>query len=111
MTAEHKVTVALDNHQYDILIGSDILQSDTAHQAVQSIVNGKKVVIITDTNVGAYHLNAASALLNIFAAEIITLSVPAGESKRLSLPLKQCQKKYWHMVLIDKLCWLRLVAA
>ena len=82
MTAQNKVTVALDSHQYDILIGSDILQSDAAHQAVQSIVTGKKVVIITDDNVGTYHLDAASALLSIFAAEIITLSVPAGEASK-----------------------------
>lgn len=82
MTAPHCIPVALGAHSYDILIGSNLLGAKDAQDAVKSVIDNRKVIVITDDVVGPHHLEAVSTLLRPFASELVCLSVPAGEASK-----------------------------
>ena len=86
----HQIRVGLGTDSYDILIGSRLLQSEQAHQAVERLVSGRKIVIITDHHVGEHHLKATRSLFTDYAAELHVITIEAGESSKSFACFEKC---------------------
>ena len=86
----HQIRVGLGTDSYDILIGSRLLQSELAHQAVERLVSGRKIVIITDHHVGEHHLKATRSLFTDYASELHVISIEAGESSKSFACFEKC---------------------
>ena len=74
------VNVQLPYHEYNILIGSGLLDQITSH--VGPMLNRKRVAVITDTTISALYL---TRLQQEFKNEMIdcdTLVLPCGEKSK-----------------------------
>lgn len=82
-THPQKVHVALAQHSYDVLIGSDLISRAGAR--IAPLLRQKRVVIITDDTVAALHLPRLLASFAETGIETEVISVIGGEeSKSLS---------------------------
>jgi shikimate kinase/3-dehydroquinate synthase len=77
-----RVTVALSQNQYDVLIGPHLLEH--AGAAIAPLLRHPRCVIITDSNVAGLHLQILQSSLTEVGVTHTVLIVPSGElSKNL----------------------------
>ena len=78
--------VTVPNHEYDILIGKNILNQ--AAESVKNVSNPAKIMIVTDENVNRFY---GERLINSLKqiAEVKTVVLPAGETTKSLDFLKQ----------------------
>ena len=74
------VNVALGTRSYDIAIGRGLLASLGAR--IAALRPGAKAVIVTDDNVGRYHLEPAEAALRHAGVASSRVIVPSGEASK-----------------------------
>ncbi len=77
---QKKLTVGLGNRAYDIVIGPDLI--DRAGEVLGQISANRHVVVVSDNNVAARHLNRLKAGLKTHARVIDHFEVPAGEASK-----------------------------
>ena len=75
------VTVDLPTEQYDILIDRG-LRADFGHHIRQVWPTKKRLVIVTDSNVGPLYLADTQARCEAVGFEVVPLTVPAGEESK-----------------------------
>ncbi len=78
--ATNLVRVELGDRSYDILIGAELLQQ--AGSRIAATVPGARIAIITDTNVGALHLDTLTAGLDEHDIDWLSIEIPAGEKSK-----------------------------
>ncbi|CAN1528595.1 AroB 3-dehydroquinate synthetase [Rhabdaerophilaceae bacterium] len=76
----HTVRVDLGGRSYDILIGRDLLADAGGH--IAAFAHGRRVLVITDENVGAIHLAPLVASLEGVGLVTLNLVLPAGEKTK-----------------------------
>jgi len=76
----HVIHVGLDANSYDIHISTNLL--GTAEHLVAPIISGRKVVIVTDTNIAPLHLAKTEQLCASLAASVHSVTMPAGEASK-----------------------------
>jgi shikimate kinase/3-dehydroquinate synthase len=81
-SSPRRVTVALSQNQYDVLIGPNLLQR--AGAAIAPLLRHPRCVIITDSNVAAVHLQTLqSSLTDVGIAHTVLAVAPGEPSKSL----------------------------
>ncbi len=78
--ASRTVRVSLGERSYDILIGPGLIAS--AGREIAKCVNGAKVAIITDENVGGIYLESFIESLKAEGISATSLVLPAGEKTK-----------------------------
>lgn len=87
----HTVQVGLDKRAYNILIGAGLLADAASH--IGPFIEGRKLVIISDTHVGPLYEGALSSQLEGICRALMCLRIPAGEaSKSLSQFTQLCNQ-------------------
>lgn len=76
-----RLRVELGQRSYDILIGTGLI-ADAARSVLPVLKGRKRVVIITDETVAAYHLAPLEAALTAAGLTLAALVVPAGERSK-----------------------------
>jgi len=74
------VPVALGERSYDIVIGRGLLAS--LGERIKRLRPGARVAIVTDANVGKFHLVGAESALKSSGIETARIVVPPGESSK-----------------------------
>lgn len=81
MTTEHnKLHVDLGERSYDILAGPGLLSE--AGALFDTLLKSKKVVIVTDSNVGPLYLQKLSQVLQEAGIQYESVTLPAGEATK-----------------------------
>jgi len=75
-----KITVALNEHSYDIQVGDGLL--DQAGQLIAPLLNRPRTVVISDENVARHQLPRLEAALNSAAIAFDVIILPAGEGSK-----------------------------
>lgn len=75
-----KVQVALGERSYDILIGTNLI--DSAGATLRNVLSNPRAAIITDKNVAALHLESLQMSLTEAGIEHSALVFPPGESSK-----------------------------
>ncbi|WP_212111789.1 3-dehydroquinate synthase [Bartonella queenslandensis] len=79
------VTIKLDKHCYDIIIGPNLIAQaalQIKHSLKQKNFHQMRLAIITDTNVASLHLNALQAELTKNKIHTVPIIVEAGEQSK-----------------------------
>jgi 3-dehydroquinate synthase len=76
----HRVRVDLAGRSYDILIGRGLVAEAGTHLA--PLLNKRRVLVVTDENVGQRHLAALVASLEASGIAAASLVLPAGEKTK-----------------------------
>ncbi len=74
------VEVKLGKRSYEILIGANLIKG--AGLAIDSVVPGARVAIITDSNVGPLHLETLTTSLDKTGIDWLVIEIPAGEKSK-----------------------------
>jgi 3-dehydroquinate synthase len=82
------VEVSLGQRSYEIRIGTGIL-SGFGNDCV-ALGLGKRCAIITDSNVGRRYLRPAKAALTKAGFEVVSITLPAGETSKSLKCVQQC---------------------
>ncbi len=77
---EKTVRVELGERSYDVVIGPGLLQQAGAR--IAPLLNRRRVVVVSDENVAALHLQALRAGLARADIEMVALALPPGESTK-----------------------------
>ena len=85
---ERTVRVELGDRSYDILIGPGLIAR--AGKEIAARLNGRRMAVITDENVGARYLDALIASLSDEGISVFPLTLPAGEKTKSFDPLIRC---------------------
>ncbi|EJF85193.1 3-dehydroquinate synthase [Candidatus Bartonella washoeensis] len=96
------VTVKLDKHCYDIIIGPGLIAqaaSQIKHSLNQKDLHQTRVALITDTNVASFHLEILQAQLTKNKIHTVPIIVEAGEQSKSFSTLQ---------IVIDKILSARL---
>jgi len=80
MTATETVTVDLADRRYDIVVGEDVFARSGALMA--PVLRQKRVIVITDENVGRLHLEELQASLGKAGIAHDSIVLPAGEQTK-----------------------------
>lgn len=83
-----RVHVPLEGRAYDIEIGDDLIEE--AGDFIAPFLRRKRVAVVTDENVGALHLEALEAGLASAGIEMVSLSLPAGETTKSWPHFERC---------------------
>ena len=75
-----KVTVSGVTRPYDVFIGKGIIEK--AGEIISSVVNSKKVVIITDDNVDRLYSKKATNILENSGFQVYKFVFPHGEKHK-----------------------------
>ncbi len=75
-----KVHVPLGDRAYDVVIGEGLIGEAGQHLA--PLLHRRRVVVVTDTNVAARHLEPLGAALRADGIELTSLVLPAGEATK-----------------------------
>ena len=75
-----RVRVELGDRSYDVVIGPGLLAE--AGKQIASVLSGRNLAVVTDTNVAALHLQALLASLRDAGFKAKEIVVPAGESSK-----------------------------
>ncbi len=75
-----KITVALGERSYDILIAPGMLNA--CHEDLHRIINGKKCGIVTDSNVKAYYGVNTEKIICAAGADTSVFTFEAGEERK-----------------------------
>ncbi|WP_039759521.1 3-dehydroquinate synthase [Bartonella queenslandensis] len=79
------VTIKLDKHCYDIIIGPDLIAQaalQIKHSLKQKNFHQMRLAIVTDTNVASLHLDALQAELTKNKIHTVPIIVEAGEQSK-----------------------------
>ncbi|MCI5043816.1 MAG: 3-dehydroquinate synthase [Aquisalinus sp.] len=87
MTNPEKIYVGLDDNSYDVLVGSDLISR--AGNFIAPLLRRKRIVIVTDDNVGGLYLNPLSAALTSNGVSVEAITLPAGEQTKSFSQLEQ----------------------
>lgn len=74
------VPVALGERSYDIAIGTGLLAH--AGEKIATLIKGRQVAIVTDTNVGPLYAETVRQSLEQQGFQVITYTIPAGEPSK-----------------------------
>ncbi len=88
-----KINVNLGKDSYEILIGSDLIQSLGSY--VKDVFKGKKILIITDDNLEKLYIDDVNDLLTKSGYEVNVFTFPHGEESKT---LETAQKAYEKLV-------------
>ncbi len=80
MSKTETVVVELGARRYDIVVGDGILKQ--AGGLIAPVLHRKRVLVVTDANVGALHLAALQGALDDAAIEHRSVTLPAGEGTK-----------------------------
>ena len=80
MTAAERVSVALAERSYDIVIGDDLLSD--AGTYLRPVLNRQAVFIVTDENVARHHLATVTGALDKSGIAHRTFALPPGEATK-----------------------------
>jgi 3-dehydroquinate synthase len=80
MSATETVTVDLADRRYDIVVGEDVLAR--SGELMAPILRQKRVIVITDTNVGRLHLDTLKTSLDNAGIAHEAIVLPAGEQTK-----------------------------
>ncbi|MDH3702726.1 MAG: 3-dehydroquinate synthase [Alphaproteobacteria bacterium] len=80
MSKTETVVVELGERRYDIIVGDGVLKQ--AGRLIAPVLYLKRVLVVTDTNVGALHLDTLHAALDAAAIDHQTVSLPPGEKTK-----------------------------
>jgi 3-dehydroquinate synthase len=75
-----RVRVELGDRSYDVSVGPGLLAE--AGERIASVISGRNLAVVTDTNVAALHLQALVASLRNAGFNAKEIVVPAGESSK-----------------------------
>lgn len=79
-TEDARVTVALGDRSYDVVIGGNLLADAGRH--ISPHLRKKRVGIVTDETVATFHLDALHASLKASNIDFETFILPAGEGTK-----------------------------
>jgi 3-dehydroquinate synthase len=77
-----RVPVTLESCSYDVLLGSGLLARSGPLLRALPAARGKRVALVTDTNVAPLHAPAVTASLEEAGYEVRRIVVPAGEGSK-----------------------------
>ena len=81
MLNEHRIVrVDLGDRRYDVVVGERLLE--TADELLESIVAGRRAVVVTDEVVRDAHLPRLASVLDRLCDRWDTLAIPAGEGAK-----------------------------
>ncbi|KAB2951305.1 3-dehydroquinate synthase [Heliorestis acidaminivorans] len=75
-----QVEVQLDERSYPIYIGHDILTQ--AHQILESVIRGKKILLVTNNEVYDLHGHTLQLSMEKTAQEVQVVTIPDGEQHK-----------------------------
>ena len=91
MSATETVTVDLPDRRYDIIVGEDVFAR--AGTLMAPVLRQKRVIVITDTNVGKLHLDTLKTSLDkagiSHEAIVLTSTLAPEQEKRLRRALTE----------------------
>jgi 3-dehydroquinate synthase len=80
MNASETVTVDLADRRYDIVVGDDVFAR--SGELMAPVLRQKRVIVITDDNVGPLHLDTLAVSLGQAGIAHETIVLPAGEQTK-----------------------------
>ncbi|MEX0758935.1 MAG: 3-dehydroquinate synthase [Tistlia sp.] len=80
MNRTERLTVALDERRYDILVGEDLVAQAGRH--LRPLAEGRRVMIVSDETVAGLHLGALERALAYARIDARAFVVPAGEASK-----------------------------
>ena len=75
-----KVSVGLEKHSYDILIGHGLIKN--SGQIIAPLLSNNRAVVITDQNVAQLHLRSFESSMKSAGVSVSSLVLPGGESTK-----------------------------